>query len=263
MAAAPRPCPPAPSGAGVSAGVLSLLPYSLPTPGTGQPIWRGPLALPWLRHRGLGPLPFLHFNEVRSMPHALQDPVPLWPRWLGLSPLPGPEGQGQQADEWVGRASPTTHTFSSQSSFTARLPGFRSWGQERGGRAAPPTGAYAEKSPCSLPPVSPAQQPFQEGHWSLAPNSYAPAMGAPGSQAPPSPVGQGALPPPRGPTLWMMPAAWIYYRDRQCGSQLPETPAPWAGSPSPAAPRTLPPLAPSASGRRGTGFGPHSASRAS
>lgn len=68
-------------------------------------------------------------------------PQPL-PRAWGLGPLPRP-------DRWIGgqiRRGPcqVAHTFSSQSSFTARLPGFRSWGQRKGGHCAPPSRAWTQ-----------------------------------------------------------------------------------------------------------------------
>lgn len=165
------------------------------------------------------------------------------------------------------RHTPSAHSPRSQPGCQALGPGGKGklavWPHQQGAR----TGAQAagSSSPCSL----------QEGWRCLGPQGCAQALcahptgphgapyrleaEAPGSRGPETHTAAEA--PPPGLTLWMMPAAWMYCRDtedQQCQLTWPSAvllflPPPCTASPS----------APSASGRRGTGFGPHSASRAS
>lgn len=111
-----------------------------------------------------------HPTECRPRTPAMTQKAGVWSVRVGLGqPTSGPESRGP-AGGWAGAGGPkrpAPHTFSSQSSFTARLLGFRSWGQRQVSAQCHP----AEPRPKQRLNVGArlaSPQPFQEG-WSTRP----------------------------------------------------------------------------------------------
>lgn len=142
---------------------------------------------------------------------------------------------------------PAPHTFSSQSSFTARLLGFKSWGQ----RAVSAQRHPAEPGPEQRLNVGAwlaSPQPFQEG-WGTRPRLCAdrvlPRWDGQLHESPLHPQPGEAPPPGPGLTLWMTPAAWMYCGDRERSAAFglgAHTPA--SAGPLPAQQPRVPPSAP-------------------
>lgn len=132
-------------------------------PGPSQHFWEGLLSPALARARGAGDaarpspqagMPPCHPTQCLPRAHLpISCSATAWmavvcpSAWAWASPPPGLRAKGPAGRcAGAGEApSPNpTHTLSSQSSFTARLPGFRSWGQKKGGCAAPPARAQGQ-----------------------------------------------------------------------------------------------------------------------
>lgn len=186
-----------------------------------------------------GHLPPCTSMRYGSVPHVPLHPVPplawvagVWSLCLGL------RAKGNRQTDRRGEPPPNTHL-----QLTVLIHGQVARLQVLGAE---------ERWPCSsshrgrtqgrahpgqpLPGRAMVPRPPQPPRAGITHSPDRPAMKAPSGQALPTPAHQRKLPAPPGLTLWMTPAAWMYYGDRERGgvSQLPGTSEPWASSPTPA-----------------------------